>query len=559
MKLPPVVAQGRRLKIIQLITNGFFQAIVMVGFTFLIKEVFDGFIYTNDTNISLWKVGSYAVIIITALAWLKYRERSDAESLGQDYVHGLRKQMFSLLCESDLRQLERHGQGDIILRFATDLTALRQWVSLGMARLVVACTIIILSLSAVCFINFSLGVVVGIALLINLLLSFFIGYRLEHTFREARRSRSYLANNLAEKVNSLYTVNVSGQRKREKQRIARQSLRVMNSMVARAKAIGINRGITEGSMMLATTAALIAGAILIGSGSTTPGAVVAAMTIIALLTQSTRNIGRVYEYWHGARIAREKIESFLDDPVPARKIHPPRLLNSSLILKDIWSPGSNNYDEIAVSPGKKIVVVGDNGAGKSTLLKEIAGVIKPRRGKVLLNNIDVMELHEKYLRNMMGMVSPELPLIRGTIRKNICYRRPSAEPEEIAQAVELSGLKKFLMQFADGIEHRVSRGGKNLSLGQQQTIILARAILGSPEILLLDEADSFLDGEMRRVFTDIVINYSGTVIMATHNLKHITLANEIWVLKNGQLAWQGPPDEFNAATINQKYANYQGH
>jgi ATP-binding cassette subfamily B protein/subfamily B ATP-binding cassette protein MsbA len=330
-------------------------------------------------------------------------------------------------------------------------------------------------------------------------------------------------------------------------------------MIARAKVIGINRGITEGSMMFATTAALIAGAILIDTDSTTPGAVVAAMTIIALLTQSTRNIGRVYEYWHGARIAREKIESFLDEPIPSRKIYPSNIQNGSLVLKGIWNSDSSNFDDISITPGKKIVIVGDNGAGKSTLLKEIAGVIKPKKGHVLLNTIDVMELHEKYLRNMMGMVSPELPLIKGTIRKNICYRRPFAEADEITSAVEHSGLNKFLMQLSDGIEHRVTRGGKNLSLGQQQTIILARAILGSPKILLLDEADSFLDGEMRQVFTNIVVNYSGTVIMATHNMEHITLANEIWVLNNSQLTWRGSPHEFSELTINKNFANYYGH
>jgi ABC-type multidrug transport system fused ATPase/permease subunit len=206
MKIPPILNSQRRIKFVWLVLNGFMQSAMTILFSILVKSVFDNFIYENKISPSILNVILFFLGIILVTGWLKYRERSDAEILGQDYVHELRNRMFSRLCRTDLRQLDHHGRGDIILRFASDLTAIRQWVSLGYARLLVAGIIIVFAISALSFINLTLATMIGIVMLITAFLSIYIGKKMENTFREARKSRSSLANNLTEKITSLITV-----------------------------------------------------------------------------------------------------------------------------------------------------------------------------------------------------------------------------------------------------------------------------------------------------------------------------------------------------------------
>lgn len=546
MKLPPIFTPQRRTKFVWLSVNGLLQATMAISFTLLVKDAFDNYINSTGAHFSLLETGTPFILISLVTSWLKYRERCDAEALGQDYVHELRNRMFSRLCKTDLRQLDHHGRGDIILRFASDLTAIRQWISLGLARILVAGIMLLSAIIALCFINFTLALVVGAVLLVNVALSGIIGHRLQHSFREARRSRSYLANNLTEKVTSLSTVKVSGQRRREKKRISQQSQRLVEAMVARARAIGLHRAITEGSLLIATTMVLLVGILLTkNSDATSPGTVVAAMTIVALLTQPLRNIGRLYEYWHGANIAYEKLTNFLTKTGRPRRIRPEDIGSGVLKLKKLSNIHGRKQPSLTVQSGRKVVILGNNGSGKSTLLAELAGLIPPSTGEITLDDHNVVKLHETYLKSTIGMVSPDLPLLKGSLRKNICYRCPSAPEKELNSVIESCGLTNIINQLPGGLDGRITESGTNLSLGEQQRIILARALLGTPQILLLDEADSFLDGEASELFINIVSSYPGTIIMATHNVDHILLADEIWLMQDGGIIWQGPREDFS--------------
>ncbi|MBL1321436.1 MAG: ABC transporter ATP-binding protein [Methylophaga sp.] len=555
MKLPPIFTPQRRIKFFWLSINGTLQATMAISFSILVKNMFDHHLQNNDLPFLFWKSALPFIAISLITAWLKYKERSDAEALGQDYVNELRNRMFSRLCRTELRQLDYHGRGDIILRFASDLSAIRQWISLGLARILVAGITLIMAITALCFINLTLALIVGSVLFINALLSSFLGYRLQQSFREARRSRSYLANNLTEKISSITTVKASGQRRREKKRIKQQSMRLVVAMVERAKAIGMHRAVTEGSLLIATSLVLLVGVLLSknNEGSISPGTVVAAMTIVALLTQPLRNIGRVYEYWHGANIAYEKLGRFLITTGSSRRERPEKTGPGIMTLKKLKDFNGESQPNLTIKPGRKIVILGKNGAGKSSLLAQLSGLMSPTAGEVRLDNFNVTKLHESFLRNVIGMVSPELPLLKGSIRKNICYRWPAAPDAEIQRVVESCGLTSILEKLPKGIDSRVAERGNNLSLGEQQRICLARALLGSPQVLLLDEADSFLDGESRELFTTIIRNYTGTIIMATHNVDHILLADDIWLIKDGGICWSGPRDDFSITSLGRSF------
>ncbi|TNE86257.1 MAG: ABC transporter ATP-binding protein [Gammaproteobacteria bacterium] len=545
MKLPPIISIKRRLLFLRLIGNGFLQAMMTVLITLLIKSTFDNYLNTTATPVtSLWYTALGFLGATLVISWLKFRERVDSESVGQDYVHELRIKMFAKYCNGDLRKLEQQSKGAMSLRFATDLSALRQWISLGLSRLIVAGVNLVIALSVLCYINFVLGFSVSLIILVSALLSFGTGKKLRYTFVDARRKRSYLANNLNEKVSSLATVKVFGQRQREKNRVRRQSERLMAAMYERARAIGFLRAITEGGTVLASSMVLLIGAWLMSTNKTTPGTVVAALGVVNLLMQPLRHLGRIYEYRLNASVAEEKIKSFLDTrPSVLARHRKERRGHGELRLKEVSFFPNSEAVNLKIGPGTTIAILGVNGAGKSTILSQFAGLLTPSSGKFFLGQNDVCKLKDSALRKSIGMVSPNLPLLKGSIRNNICYRHPNATEEEIAFVVNRCGLEQLLNSLPEGLETKLTEAGQNLSQGERQRIALARAIIGTPELLVLDEADAFLDDEATALFSEIIRNHPGIAIMATHNIEHVVISDQIWLIDNGRLCWNGPREE----------------
>ncbi len=191
--------------------------------------------------------------------------------------------------------------------------------------------------------------------------------------------------------------------------------------------------------------------------------------------------------------------------------------------------------------GKITAVVGPNGAGKSTLLALATRLVDPDEGCILIDGMDIKQATLTSIRDRVGLVSPDLPLLRGTIEKNLRYRWRRAPGTEIMRIKTLCQIDEMLAELSDGEKTRIQEGGKNLSFGQQQRISLARTLLGNPKILLLDEADANLDPKSSKILDAIIKQFSGTVIMVTHRLDRLYSADRIIYLENGVLLEQGTP------------------
>lgn len=548
MPLPPVLGGKRTGLMLRLVLNGILQAGATVGCALLVKLTFDRLLAPSAAmpDISLTWVGTGFAALALASAGMRMLERVDAERLGQDYVHRLRIVLYAHLSTFPQRRLKKHSQGSLMLRFIGDLTALRQWVSLGLARLMVAGATLMVTLLSLALLSWPLALAVGAVLLPGIALSLLLGKPLLQATRDSRRRRSRLAGNLNEQVASMAVVQVSGQIRREQRRIERQSTRLKRAMILRAWVIGGLRAVTTATTTIATGAALIAGAVLVSHGQASPGTVVAAMSIAGFLMPSLRDLGRVYEYWQGARVSMEKIRHFLDSPVPAARARRAGGLRNAaghLIFRNITVPGSLSGFTAEAAPGSVVALTGPNGAGKSTVLSLVARLVDPQLGRVVLDGRDLKRLARDSLRRVVGMASPDLPLLRGTIGRNLRYRWRTAPDSEQARVRALCGIDELLAEMPDGENTRLAEGGTGLSAGQRQRISLARALLGSPPVLLLDEADVNLDPETGEVFNRILANYRGTVLMVTHRLDRARAADVIWYLENGKLLASGRPDE----------------
>ncbi|MBF2008939.1 MAG: ABC transporter ATP-binding protein [Chlorogloeopsis fritschii C42_A2020_084] len=548
IQIPRAISGNRIWLLTRLVINGFCQAAAAVANAILVEMAFDKLITTANAGFDhkmVWQIGLGLVAAAIVNALLRVMERADAERIGQDYAYEIRMILYERLMSLAPRALQNRSQGGVMLRFVGDLTALRQWVSLGLARLTVALTTTIASLAALSLVSSRLAFTVGLVLAIGALSSIKLGGRMQSVAKEARRRLSNLAANINEKVASIAVVQVFGQSQREKKRIARQSRRLEEAMVDRAMVAGQLRGITEGTAAIASGAALVVGALEVAAGRTTPGVVVAAMTIVGFLVPPLRDLGRVQEYWHNSRVALQKVEQFLKTPslVTEQRNAPELQLGAGRLEFDSVSLKGSLHEVSAIAePGKIVALVGPNGAGKSTLLSLAARLIDPDKGKILLDGQDLAKYSLESVRRAIGMAGPDLPLLRGTVEKNLRYRWRDASVEEITRVRQICGIDEVLAELAEGEKTKVAEGGKGLSAGQRQRIGLARAILGNPPVLLLDEVDANLDAQATTVVDRVLAEHKGTVLIITHRKERLAAADVIWYLENGRLVEKGPPE-----------------
>ncbi len=542
MKLPVLISAERRRYFIHLIGNGCLQALAIVGLSLLIRTSVDdqqSLILISDN--SLWLNAGGFICIGLLFAWLKYREKLDSNRSAQDYIHELRVKMFASYCSCDIREINQHSQQTISSRFTNDLDDIDQWISLGLSRLIVYSVSLSVTLIALCAINYTLGLIVGLLILGTGISSLGIANMLRHIFCEARQLGKSLDNHLYERLATMGTIRAFGHVDAEKRRVKRRSFDLMQANTRRANADGLLSGITAGATIITATLVLIIGLIMLQAQLTSIGTVIASLGILQLFILPLGDLGSILESQSRARTAENRIRTFLDRH--STRLHTrveERQGLGYLKLKDVAFFADSHDINLHINPGKTVALLGLKGAGKSTILAQLAGLLEPARGSVILGGNNVSKLRDQDIRDSIGIVCSNLPLIKDSIRNNICYRCPHASDEEINRVVDLCELNTLIDSLAYGMETRLLEGGKNLSQSDCQRIALARAIIGKPELLLLDDIDSFLGSDALVLLSRICSDYPGLIVMATENIDHIGIADQIWIIDKGELCWFGP-------------------
>lgn len=187
-------------------------------------------------------------------------------------------------------------------------------------------------------------------------------------------------------------------------------------------------------------------------------------------------------------------------------------------------------------------IIGRNGCGKTTLLKLMQGLYTPAAGRILLDDADIAQFTRAQLAAWIGYVPQECALFSGTIRDNIAHRRPDAADDVIAAAAEAAGVHAVIADLPEGYATEVGEAGHRLSAGQRQRIAIARAMLGDPPVLLLDEPSSSLDRQAEQALSAAVrrIGRERTVVMVTHSPALLAACDTVIGMHNGRVALSGP-------------------
>lgn len=199
----------------------------------------------------------------------------------------------------------------------------------------------------------------------------------------------------------------------------------------------------------------------------------------------------------------------------------------------------------SVKRGETVGLIGGTGSGKSTLVNLIPRFYDVNSGEVLVDGIDVRKYPLKQLRKRIGIVPQRAVLFKGTIRENMKWRDENASDEEIMRALEIAQAKDFVMMKPDALDTMINQEGKNLSGGQRQRLTIARALIGSPEMLILDDSASALDlatdAALRKAIAEKTQGL--TVFIVSQRVSSIRHADKIVVLDDGRIAGIGTHSE----------------
>lgn len=212
-----------------------------------------------------------------------------------------------------------------------------------------------------------------------------------------------------------------------------------------------------------------------------------------------------------------------------------------------------------VKQGQMVALVGRSGSGKTTISKLVLGLYPPTNGKILIDKQDITSISLRSLRHQVGVVDQDTFLFGGTIRENISLGHPGSNLEQIIAAAKLAGADEFIKKLPMGYETQIGEGGGLLSGGQRQRIAIARALLGNPKLLILDEATSHLDAESERIIQNNLhtILQGRTTLVIAHRLSTVRNADLILVLDKGVLIEKGTHSELMAKRGHYFYLNQQ--
>lgn len=425
------------------------------------------------------------------------------------------------------------NKGTILLPFVGDLTAIRRWVSEGLARGASALILIPVMLAIIASRSLPLAGALALVLFLSFACSALLISPLDRSVREVRKRRGALATFIGGRIEAAATIRASGRAGSEARKVETRTRKLSDAERTRAWVLGATRGVALLTHSLLVLAALTVGVAEAGKGATTPGAIAAALSLVGLLGTGVVDLTRALELRQPAKIAQERIELILARSpslrasIPAKAKPVPGLLLSEFEIKGLLEQGS-----VTAGEGARISIEGSTGVGKSALINAIAQGSPKYSGHVVLDGADLRRMRSKRRAEMVGIASADLPLLPGSLRMNLRYRAPRVEDDDLLSLAMNCGLAS-LVERIGGLDGKLA--GLGISAGERQALAIGRAIAGRPRLLLLDTIDGQLDPAAHGWLRHEVATYDGIVLFAASRAELQAVANGTWVISGRKL------------------------
>jgi len=375
-------------------------------------------------------------------------------------------------------------------------------------------------------------------------------------FRERGKINAEVTGRLTEALGGIRVVKSYTAEKREEIVFAKGAHRLFRNI---AKSMtGVSATTAGGTVIVGIIGVLMIwlGGNAILAGEMTLGDLIMYMLFIGLVAAplvSIASIGtQITEAFAGLDRIREILDMTTEIDEDATRA-PVETLTGDVAFDEVWFEYNEGQPVLRgvsfhAAAGTTTALVGSSGSGKSTLISIVMAFNHPTKGRVLVDGKDLAGLRLMDYREQLASVLQENFLFDGTIAANVGYAKPGSSLEEIKEACRTAHCDEFISQFPQGYDTIVGERGIKLSGGQRQRVSIARAILASPRILILDEATSSLDSESEQMIQDGLrrLRSGRTAFVIAHRLSTIRSADQILVLEAGQIVERGTHAELLA-------------
>ena len=475
--------------------------------------------------------------------------------VGLRVVADIRERLYDHLQNLSLSFFTRTPTGILISRITNDVNLVQGSVSNAITGLIKD-SVTILGLTAVVFYrDWKLGLIAFIIFPIAIIPIKEFGKRLRKFSRKGLQRMGSLTTFLHETITGNRIVKAFTMEEYEKRRFAEENERYFKIFLKRVKIRALSHPLMELLGGIGIAVIIWVGGYSVVRGDVTPGTFFSFMTALLMLYAPVRNLNKVNLEVQEGLAAAARIFELLDTVVEVGEEKdalslPP--ISKGIEFKEV----TFKYDEapvlksvsLHVKAGEIIAIVGMSGAGKTSLVNLLPRFYDVEEGQILIDGFDIRKVTLKSLREQIGLVTQQTILFNDTVRNNIAYGSLLRSDQEIIEAAKAANAHDFIQRFPQGYDTVIGEGGVKLSGGERQRISIARAILKSAPILILDEATSSLDSDSEtevQMAMDSLMR-GRTVFVIAHRLSTIRNAHRIIALSDGGIVEEGTHEELMA-------------
>ncbi|MBD1221675.1 ABC transporter ATP-binding protein [Virgibacillus halodenitrificans] len=448
----------------------------------------------------------------------------------------------------------KYRTGDLMARSTNDLKAISLTAGFGVLTLVDSSVFMLMIIAMMGFtISWNLTLAALIPLPVMAIVMNKYGAAIHSRFTKAQEAFGEMNNDVLESIRGVRVIRAFVQEKQDAKRFENMTNEVYEKNIEVAKIDALFEPTMKILVGLSYTIGLGYGAMLVFENQMTLGDLVTFNVYLGMLIWPMFAVGELINILQRGNASLDRVNETLDYKADIREARDPFYVNqvSNIEFKDVsFAYPTSSIDQLShislhVKQGQTIGVVGKTGAGKTTLFKLLLRQYPGVKGEIKISDVDLHQLSLDQIRSWIGYVPQDQIMFSKSIRENIQFGKGNATDKEIFRVMELAHFLNDIKQLPNGLDTQVGESGVTLSGGQKQRVALARAFIKEPEILILDDSLSAVDGKTESKIIDHLrqVRKSKTTFIAAHRLSAVTHADHIIVLEDGKIAEEGTHEQ----------------